>query len=222
MFTGIIEKTAAVTSLLRRSSGAVLGIENPWPGEPLRGEPLRPGESISVSGACLTLVSADEREISFDISAETLKKTTLGRSFAGRAVNLERSLRVGDSISGHFVSGHVDGTGKILRFEKSGEFAEVIVDVGPELAIYVVPKGSIAIDGVSLTVATLEESVLSVALIPETLARTTLGTLRPGDELNIETDMIGKYVVRYLARAGNGPAGTDGGLTIEHLTDSGF
>jgi len=217
MFTGIIERTARITSFSRRSSGAVLTIENPWPGEP-----LRPGESISVSGACLTLVSANLREISFDISAETLRKTTFGRAPAGKIVNLERSLRVGDSISGHFVSGHVDATGKTLRFDKSGEFAELVVDVAPELSIYVVPKGSIAIDGVSLTVATLDGSMLSVALIPETLSRTTLGALRPGDELNIETDMIGKYVARYLARAADGSAGAGGGLTIQHLTDSGF
>jgi riboflavin synthase alpha subunit len=219
MFTGIIQKTARVTRFARHAEGARLSVENPWANDAQTGQG-QPGESISVNGACLTVVSASEREISFDISAETLKKTTLGDARAGRLVNLERSLRTGQDISGHFVLGHVDGTGRVERFERRVDFAELAVEIPGELAVYVVPKGSIAIDGVSLTVASLEGNAVSVALIPETLSRTTLGALTAGDRVNIETDIIGKYVVRYLSAGRGIPAGE--GVTLDRLEEAGF
>jgi len=215
LFTGIITKTARVGRMARVESGAALSIESPWGNEAASTRP-KPGESINVNGACLTVVSADERQISFDISEETLKKTTFSDLRSGARVNLERALRAGGDISGHFVQGHVDGVGKVEGLERSGEFAELRVRVPAELAAYVVEKGSIAIDGVSLTVAGMEGEVVSVALIPETLARTTLGGLSAGEGVNVETDIVGKYVVRYMQARGGG------GLTMERLRDAGF
>ena len=219
MFTGIIQKTARITRFARRADGAQLSVGNPWANDAQTGQG-QPGESISVNGACLTVVSANDREISFDISGETLKKTTLREARAGRTVNLERSLKAGQDISGHFVLGHVDGTGLVERLERSGDFAELAASIPAELAVYVVPKGSITVDGVSLTVASLEGDVVTVALIPETLSRTTLGALTAGERVNIETDIIGKYVVRFLSTGRSNPAG--GEVTLERLEEAGF
>jgi riboflavin synthase len=215
LFTGIVDKTARVARLVRRGAAAGLAIENPWSDLP------EPGQSISVSGACLTVVSANEREISFDVSSETLGKTILGAMRPGTTVNLEKALRVGDDISGHFVAGHVDGLGEVAGLKRLAEFAELSVRVPDELAVYLVPRGSVAIDGVSLTIASLEGSAFTVALIPETLTRTTLGSLAAGSKVNIETDMLGKYVVRYLASMG-AKAPKASGLTIERLEQAGF
>jgi len=215
MFTGIVEKVARVTRMAGRGKGATLVIENPWPTSP------ETGESISVSGTCLTVVSANEREISFDVSAETLQKTILGSIRPGGKVNLEKALRVGDDISGHFVAGHVDGVGEVIALRRQDAFAELVVRVPEDLAIYLVPKGSVAVDGVSLTIAGLEGASLSIAVIPETLARTTLGDLSAGAKVNIETDMLGKYVVKYLSQMGSADRKSSG-LTIKRLEELGF
>ena len=219
MFTGIVKITAPVARFEKRGSGAVLSLENPWK----ETDPARlpkPGESISVNGACLTVVSANRALISFDISGETLEKTNLSNVSPGRLVNLERALRLGQDISGHFVTGHVDATGRVERLEKFDRFAELSVSVPQELLVYVVAKGSIAVEGVSLTVASVEGNVFTVALIPETLRRTALESLSPGDAVNVETDLLGKYVIRYLSlwKEPGGP----GGLTLERLADAGF
>lgn len=213
MFTGIVAKTARVSRITCAAAGAVLVVENAWDAPP------RLGESISVNGACLTVVSANGREISFDVSEETFRRTTFGEFRPGGTVNLERALKVGDDVSGHFVAGHVDGTGVVESLSRNAAFAELRVRAPEELAVYLVPKGSVAIDGVSLTVATLEGASFSVAVIPETLTRTTLGKVRTGDRVNIETDMLGKYVVRYLALM---PGGKSEGLTAEKLREAGF
>jgi riboflavin synthase len=215
MFTGIVEKTARIARMASRGNGAVLAIQNPWP------TPPESGESISVSGACLTVVSANEREISFDVSAETLQKTILGSIRPGGKVNLEKALRVSDDISGHFVAGHVDGVGEVTALRRQDAFAELVVRAPEDLAVYLVPKGSVAVDGVSLTIATLKGSAFSIAVIPETLARTTLGELTPGTRVNIETDMLGKYVVKYLSQMG-GADRKPSGLTIKRLEELGF
>ncbi|MCD6406048.1 MAG: riboflavin synthase, partial [Planctomycetes bacterium] len=175
MFTGIVQNTAAITAISPRSPGAVLKVANPF------GQCPQPGESISVDGVCLTVVSANEREISFDLSEETLKKTVFSSARPGRKVNLERALKVGDSISGHFVTGHIDGVAQVLSLRRQGAFAELLIKVQDNIAPWLVPKGSVAVNGVSLTVASLERSAFTVVVIPETLARTNLGALRAGD-----------------------------------------
>lgn len=210
MFTGIIEKTARVTELAGRARAAVISVENPWPAA--SGRLPRPGESISVNGACLTVISANDAKISFDVSGETLSRTNLSAARAGESVNLERALRLGDDISGHLVSGHVDAVGRVAGIEREGEFATLAVRVPEALLVYLVPKGSVAVDGISLTIARLEGDSFEAAVIPETLARTTLGRRRAGDAVNIEADMLGKYVVRYLAlMSGKGEPGAPGG-----------
>ncbi len=219
MFTGIIEHTPLVVRLARRRTGAVLTMGNPWAGTADRPEP-RPGESISVNGACLTVVSANENEISFDMSEETMAKTNLSKLTGGSRVNVERALRIGDDISGHFVSGHIDGTGRLEGLARQGEFAELSVALPGELLVYVVPKGSIAVEGVSLTVASLERNVAKAAIIPETLARTTLGGLKEGAQVNIEVDIIGRHVVGYLRAMGGASAGAP--LTLKDLEKAGY
>jgi riboflavin synthase alpha subunit len=213
MFTGIVQHTARVASVSRLGVGARLAVENAF------GEPPRSGESISVNGSCLTVVSANERQISFDLSTETLKKTIFRSVGPGAVVNLERALAVGQDISGHFVSGHVDGVGRVVSIEKSGEFAVLTFTSPEELAVYIVPKGSIAINGVSLTIASLSGTTFSVAVIPETLSRTNLSRLTPGEEVNIETDLLGKYVVRYLASM-RGEGG--GEISLDRLQELGY
>jgi len=214
VFTGIIEKTARVTRLAARPSGATLSVTNPW--DTLPGL----GESIAVNGACLTVVSANQREISFDVSAETLKKTTFSRLAPGDVANLEKALRLGDDVSGHLVAGHVDGVGDVLALERRADFADLRVRVPDDLAVYLVPKGSVAVDGVSLTIASLSGNEFTVAVIPETLSRTTLGALRPGSRVNMETDMLGKYVIRYMSQLQSAPASS--GLTLKRLEELGF
>lgn len=215
MFTGIVEKKARVRRIERRSPGALLLLENPWT------VPPEAGESVSVDGACLTVVSANEREISFDVSEETLKKTTLAQAGPSSLVNLEKALKVGDDISGHFVSGHVDATGEVLSLTRQGAFATLAVRVPPELCVYLAPKGSVSVNGVSLTIASLAGDTFDVAVIPETLARTNLAALKPGDRVNVETDMLAKYVVKYLSSFGKSPTGASG-LSMKRLHEAGF
>lgn len=213
MFTGLIEHTAAVLAVSRRGAAGSLAVENPWQAPP------GAGESISVNGACLTVVSANDRQISFDLSAETLEKTVLAAAKPGTVVNLERALVVGDGISGHFVQGHVDGVGSLKGIVRQGGFATLTFEAPRELSVYVAMKGSIAVNGVSLTVASLEGNRFSVAVIPETLERTNLSRLRTGDKVNIETDLIAKHVVRYLEAAGGGKSG---GLSLGKLEEIGL
>ncbi len=215
MFTGIVRSTAAITAISPRSPGAVLKIGNPFSQCP------QPGESISVDGACLTVVSANEREISFDLSDETLEKTVFSSARPGRQVNLERALVTGDSISGHFVTGHIDGVAQVLGLRRQGAFAELRVKVQGNIAPWLVPKGSVAINGVSLTVASLETDTFTTVLIPETLARTNLGALGPGDAVNVETDLLGKYVVRRLAMFDDA-RDSSARLTIKRLEELGY
>ncbi|MHC4711708.1 MAG: riboflavin synthase [Planctomycetota bacterium] len=214
MFTGIVEHTAPLISISRRGPGAVLAVANPWP------TPPEDGESICVSGACLTVVSANDRQILFDLSEETLEKTTLSRAVPGRLVNLERSLRAGDDVSGHFVTGHVDGVGRVVELRRKGPFARLRVSVPNPLLSQLAPKGSVAVDGVSLTIADTEGDSFAAALIPETLARTNLDRLSRGDSVNIETDVLAKYVARCLALRQGVPSG--GSVTLDQLAEMGY
>ncbi len=193
MFTGIVEKTSHITGITRLAAGARLTVENPWTTHP------QPGESISVSGACLTVVSANVREISFDVSPETLKNTIFSTLSPGAIVNLEKALTLGEDISGHFVTGHVDTAGRVVSVRRAGVFAQISFEVPDDVVVYLAPKGSVAVNGVSLTIASLRGQRFSVAVIPETLKRTNLASLSPGALVNIETDLLAKHVVRYLS-----------------------
>ncbi|MDQ7851255.1 MAG: riboflavin synthase, partial [Armatimonadota bacterium] len=160
---------------------------------------LAPGQSLAVDGVCLTVVALEGDTALFDLAAETLRRTTLGRLRPGASVNLERPLAAGARLGGHFVQGHVDGVGTIMKVTPEGDGVWMEVALPPGLARYVAEKGSLALDGVSLTVAAVEDDRCAVALIPHTLAVTTLGRKGPGDPLNVEVDILAKYLARLWA-----------------------
>ena len=197
MFTGLVEASSSVRGLRRQSGGALLDVEAPEQ----FGDVAR-GESICVSGVCLTVVpGAGAGLLRFDVSGETLERSTLGALGPGDAVNLERALAVGARLGGHVVQGHVDATAPVTRLESAGGFWSLGVRIGESWARWVVEKGSIALDGISLTVADLDVEELRVAVIPETYRATTLSRRRPGDLVNVETDVLAKYVERLLGVA---------------------
>ena len=203
MFTGIVEARGQVTELAPApGGGARLRVTAPWPAAS-----LQVGESVAVNGCCLTVTAAapsspDGCQLTFDLMAETLRRTALGGLAPGDAVNLERALAAGGRLGGHLVQGHVDGVGRVAARRGAGPGgaagAELRVTIGRELARYVVEKGSIAVDGVSLTVTEVGVDWFEVALVPHTLAVTTLGERRPGDPVHIEVDVLAKYVERLL------------------------
>lgn len=199
MFTGIIEEIGEV-----RRSGLDIACR-------LVVEDMKPGDSIAVDGVCLTAVEVRRDGFRADVSAETLRRSTLGELRPGWKVNLERPLAPAGRLGGHLVQGHVDGTGEFLSLEAGW----LKVRVPEELERYVVEKGSIAIDGVSLTVASIEEGVLAAAIVPHTYRSTTLGLHRPGDRVNLECDVLAKYVEKLLA-----PVKPK--LTLEKLREAGF
>jgi riboflavin synthase len=195
MFTGIVEalgRVGAVEAGVRggRRLGVAVPDEPSWR--------LALGESVAVSGVCLTVVDTVPGRLAFDLAEETLRVTNLGGLGVGDPVNLERPLRFDGRLGGHLVLGHVDGLGRVVAVRPEGDGARVDVVVPAGLRPLLIPKGSITIDGVSLTVAALEEDVFSVALIPHTLAVTTLGQRHPGDRVNLEMDVIGKYVRGFV------------------------
>jgi riboflavin synthase len=195
MFTGIVEGTARVRSISKIKGGAdiLLRVEL---GKLGRG--LRSGHSVSVSGACLTATKLTKGTAHFQMVAETVRRTSLGSLRPGDSVNIERSLKLGERLEGHFVLGHVDGTGIIEEIIEMPTETTIWVRLASDLAKSVVPKGSIAVDGVSLTVVEVKGNRISISLIPHTLKATTLGLRRVGDKVNIETDILGKYVTRNL------------------------
>lgn len=202
MFTGLVEGTGKLRGRARRGPGYRLEIATDL-------GPLELGESIAVSGACLTVAAMTSGAFEADISLETAEKTTLGRLAPGSTLNLERSLRLGDRLGGHLVSGHVDGVAVVRSVGAVGEATRVAVTAPAELSPYIAAKGSVALDGVSLTVNAVEGAELEIMLIPHTQAVTSLGKLRPGAEMNLEVDLLARYVVRYLQAAG-GAAGEGG------------
>jgi riboflavin synthase len=193
MFTGLVETLGTVRELLPEGAGQQLTIAAPG-----LTEELTVGESVAVNGACLTVVARDAATCRFQVGPETLLRTNLGELHPGDRVNLERSLRPGDRLGGHFVQGHIDGRGHIARRLPDGEWETVWFDCPRELAEQMVPKGSVAVDGVSLTLVEVTATGFSVALIPHTLANTTLGFKGPGATVNLETDLLAKYVWKYL------------------------
>jgi riboflavin synthase len=189
MFTGLVEAVGEVVAVTREGDGAVIEIASAI------AEELRPGDSISVSGACLTARDVEGGRFRADVVNETLRRTTLGGLAAGSRVNLELALRLSDRLGGHVVLGHVDGVGELLARNDSGE---IEVEIDDELVRYVVEKGSIALDGVSLTVAAVEDATLTVALIPQTRESTTLGEAQVGARLNVEVDILAKHLERLV------------------------
>ena len=194
MFTGIIENLGTIRGIQTVPGGRRLRVEvGDW------AEECPVGASVAVSGVCLTVASAGVRDLEFDVIHETLRRSNLGGKRVGGPVNLERSLRVGDRLGGHFVQGHVDATGTVARLNRAGEAVELEIALPPGFSDYLIEKGSVAIAGVSLTVVTVRMDRFTVALIPFTLERTTLGALRSGDPVNLEGDLIGKYVRKLVS-----------------------
>lgn len=193
MFSGIIEELGRVGAIQSTPEGARIKIEA---GAMLKD--LKMGESIAVNGTCLTVVAWGENYFEADISPETLRRTNLGELSEGDGCNLERALALGDRLGGHMVSGHVDGVGRLREKRPDGDSVWVTVDAPPEVMRYIVEKGSVAVDGISLTVAALDETSFSVAIIPHTGERTTLLEKVPGAAVNLEADLIGKYVEKLL------------------------
>jgi riboflavin synthase len=188
MFTGLVAELGQVAEVERGDWGARLQIRAGLSSE------LEPGDSVAVNGACLTATEVESAGFAADVMQQTLSVTTLGELEPGGAVNLELPLRVSDRVGGHLVQGHVDGTGTIARAEDEGFARRLTVELPDDLAPYVVERGSIAIEGVSLTVAAVSESGVEVSLIPETLERTTLGSLNGGEKVNLECDVLARYV----------------------------
>jgi riboflavin synthase len=197
MFTGLVEALGVVRRLDPDGDGRLLHVS-----EPALAPQLSLGESVAVNGACLTVVAVEGDTFRFQAGPETLRRTNLGDLQPGDRVNLERSLRLGDRLGGHLVQGHVDGLGRIARRHRQGDWEEVWFACPEELAAQLVSKGSVAVDGVSLTVVDVTRDGFSVALIPHTLAVTTLGFKLDGASVNLETDLFGKYVWKYLQQLG--------------------
>jgi riboflavin synthase len=191
VFTGIVRERGRVAAAERNGDGLRLRVEAPE-----TASTTAPGDSVSVSGVCLTVTAATNGSLAFDAVPETIARTNLGRLAAGAEVNLEPALRAGELLGGHFVQGHVDGTARVERLEPEGAGARLTLALPPELLRYCVEKGSIALDGVSLTIAALRNDGIEIALVPFTLEHTTLAAAAPGDELNVEVDLLAKYAER--------------------------
>lgn len=215
MFTGIIEEVGTIQELRFLSQGATLavGAEQCIAG-------LKIGDSIAVNGVCLTATRIGTNFFLCDVSAETLRISNFKQLKQGRGVNLERSLMVGDRLGGHFVQGHVDGVGRFISKVASGEGYEVSFDFPRELERYLVYKGSISINGISLTIATLARGIFSVAVIPHTFESTNLSQLIVGDLVNLEVDILGKYFERFFQLGLKSDGSSK--LTSEYLIDQGF
>ncbi|MFH0907702.1 MAG: riboflavin synthase [bacterium] len=212
MFTGIVEKVGKIVRVERKGGHGTLALETtPWD------RPFVMGESIAVEGTCLTLARWSGNRLEFDLLNETFERTNLGEKKEGNRINLERSLRVGDTMGGHFVTGHVDGVGRVKSVMPIGRDHILEVCCAADLLAGMVPKGSIACSGISLTIVDLKPDAFTVHLIPHTWENTSVSEMKAGSGINIETDMLGKYVKRIL-EAGK-PAQ---GLTWEKLREHGF
>ena len=212
MFTGVVEEVGRLRGLVTGQNAAVLEVE-----AALVLDGTRVGDSISTSGVCLTVTRLAAGRFWADAQPETVRRTTLGRKHAGYELNLERALTLQSRLGGHLVQGHVDGVGTVSRIEHEGNAAIVTVTAPETVAGVSVAQGSIAIDGVSLTIVEVDRDGLRVSLIPHTVAATTLRDLRVGAEVNLEADLIGKYVHAYLVRPGSAQ-----GLSLEKLSEAGF
>ena len=217
MFTGIIEELGSVRGLERRGEGVRLTVA-----ARVVTEGTREGDSIAVNGVCLTALEVRADSFAADGSRETLERSTLGNLRAGSVVNLERAVTPETRLGGHIVQGHVDARGRFLSAEEHGGSWTVRVAYPPELARYLVFKGSVAVEGISLTVAGLTDEYFEIAIIPKTWAVTNLSTLRSGDAVNLEADIIAKYVERILAGALPHTSASQSALTMEKLAELGY
>jgi len=220
MFTGIIEGLGTITAIRASGQGRRLTITSDFVLDQ-----TGIGDSIGVNGACLTAVVVSGRRFEIDVSPETLEKTTLGLSKVAQRVNLERALRLSDRLDGHLVSGHIDGTGVIKARQASGNATIVTIGVSASVARYMIRKGSVAVDGISLTINECDAASFTVSVIPHTTLVTTIGFKQVGEAVNIETDMIGKYVERFIGgrrtqESGNGDVGS--GIDLQFLAKTGF
>ena len=216
MFTGIVEEMGQVEGIQRGKQSAVLTIRAKTV---LEGTKI--GDSIAVNGVCLTVTSLLSDRFSADVMHETLDRSALAGLRRGSLVNLERAMAADGRFGGHIVAGHIDGTGRITRIKRDDNAVWYTVQAAPQLLRYIVEKGSIAMDGISLTVARVEETAFSISAIPHTVAQTALQNRREGDLVNLETDIIGKYVEKLL-RPRDAQAAPAGGLTLEFLAQNGF
>ncbi len=196
MFSGIVETTGKMTKVEQTADGAKLTLTSTIPSAE-----VSLGESICINGACMTVTAIGDTGLSFDVSAESLRRTNLGELQPGHLVNLERSLRMNERLSGHIVSGHVDGVGWVRSIQPEGDSFLYTFEIPPELSRYLVEKGSVAVDGISLTVFHCQPTSFTCAIIPHTHAVTTLHAKNPGDKVNIECDMQGKYIEKFVSEA---------------------
>ena len=220
MFTGIIEGLGTVSAVRPAGWGKRLAVETDFDLNQ-----TKIGDSICVSGACLTAVKIDRRYFEVDISPETLDMTTFSQAKIGQRVNIERALRLSDRIDGHLVSGHIDGVGKIRQSETLGNAIIVTIEVPESLTRYMIHKGSVAVDGISLTINSCAAGSFSISIIPHTAKLTTIGFKNKGDPVNIETDMLGKYVERFMsAQPGPNDARDEkpAGIDEAYLIKTGF
>ncbi len=220
MFTGIIEGLGTISAIRPAGPGKRLTVEADF-----ILDQTKVGDSIAVNGACLTVVKIGGKRFETDLSPETLGASTFGKAKLGDRVNLERAMRLSDRIDGHLVSGHIDGLGIIKKREKLGNAIMLAIEVPDALSRYMIHKGSVAVDGISLTINACESKSFSVQIIPHTAGATTIGIKQNGDPVNIETDMIGKYVERFV-RGASGvereKTSDSSGIDLEFLVKSGF
>lgn len=217
MFTGLVEELGKVKTIEKGAKSVRITIAAK---KVL--EDVKLGDSIAVNGTCLTAVDFDSTYFTADVMPETVNKTVLAHLRPGDLVNLERTLRLGDRFGGHMVSGHVDSVGKIIAKDQNDIAIIVKISVTPETNRYIIKKGSIAIDGISLTVVEATDTWFSVSLIPHTAKMTTLGYKRVGDSVNLETDIIGKYVEKLLMPKSSEPTPQKSGITMDFLAQHGF
>ena len=212
MFTGLIEAIGRVTACERRGAAALLSVTTTLPLSE-----IAIGDSVAVNGACLTVTALRDAALTFDVSPETLATTTIANLRSGQSVNLERALRLGDRLGGHIVTGHIDCLGKLARTSVTSGNRVLDFTISPDSARHLINKGSVAINGISLTVNRVTTDGFSVNIIPLTQLSTTLDTLKVGDDVNIETDIIGKYVERLAS-----PWKSGGSLSMKTLAENGF
>lgn len=216
MFTGLIEEVGTVLSIAKSSKSAEITVKAR---HVMQGIGL--GDSISTNGVCLTVISFDHSKFTVDVMAETMRRSNLGKLSSNSEVNLERALRVGDRLGGHLVSGHIDGTGILEGYEKEDNAVWATISASPAILKYIIRKGSVALDGVSLTVAYVDNAAFKVSIIPHTKDMTTILRKNIGDEINIECDMIGKYIEKFVRSEENETASKKV-IDVDFLSKHGF